>query len=571
MSITIARPQRTIRPGRARRVLAGLVSTAVVAGGISLATTPAQAAQTGSVTAGTASWGLSKYLNGTAFGGPTPKVDAYVAPATINTTSRISTWSEGTGSVAANGSASLEFKGTSVNFASTSGAWLRLKDVRATLDAAGNGAVTAEVSYGRAPGTFGTPNPPTYSADLAPVRGPERLEVATLVGNTAAQRAVTSTTAAWTGLAGTWATEFTTFLAGKAAEGETPAIANFVYNGQINNTAADRTLEPFSFSVSTVDAKVTSTAVTAQSPTGLEAAATGTGYRAGGVGVYIGVAETGTTVFSDPSALLGAVWSADPTNPTSAVKDDGSFSTTLKLAAADIAKLDPAKSYSVFTIKAHGQNVGDPSQTASAPLAIDFDGFAKYQPIVTGSVTGSTTFGAARSVAVKVAGPADAPIPTGTVTASVGGAVVGTGTLANGAASIALPSTLNAGATSVVLAYAGDESNFSASATQAFTVTAAKVSVKRGTTKKPTTKKTGTSSLTLKSATGAAVDGKVTVTFTKKGQKTKVKTVTIKAGKGKITIPKLAKGTWTVSVKYAGTTNFLKTATLERGSFTVVK
>jgi len=98
-----------------------------------------------------------------------------------------------------------------------------------------------------------------------------------------------------------------------------------------------------------------------------------------------------------------------------------------------------------------------------------------------------------------------------------------------------------------------------------------KVSVKRGSTKKPTTKKAGRTSITVKAANGAKVTGKATITFKQKGEKKKVKTVNVKNGKASVTIPKLAKGRWKVSVKYLGTSLFTKTANLPRGSFTVTK
>jgi len=650
-------PRRSVR----RLVTTGVAGALAVAGLVATGGS-AQAAQTGTVTAGTTTWGLSTLLASGQTGFPKPAPAGYVSPAAYDAETKASTWGAGSGTVAADGSATLAFTGTTVTFAPTGGGWLRLKDVRATLDASGNGPVTAEVSYGTS--TTGTPGNRTYDPAQAPSRGPDRVTVATLAGNSATDRTLTPTSASWTGLdSGAWAPAFIDYVNGVGTAD--PSTLKWSYASTITN-ATNRTPLPFDFAVSTVEAKVASAAVTAQTPTSLDVSVTGTGYRAGGVGVYVGVAETGTTVFSTPSALLGAIWSADPTGPSSAVKEDGSFSTTLKLAAADIAKLDPAKSYSVFTIKAHGQNVADASQTASAPLAIDFAGFDKYTSTVTAStisspiqvggtasvevtvsadgstpggtvtaldgetplaeetltngkasfalsglgsgthsitfeytgdadhvasvssaqsvtvdkVTGapavsgipaSSSFGAGRTATVTVPTAAGVAAPSGTVTASISGTVVGSGTLNGGSTSIPLPITLKAGTTSVVFAYSGDDSYVASSTTQTFTVSAAKVSVKRGTTKKPTTTKTGTSSLALKSATGAPVDGKVTVTFKQKGHKTKIKTVTIKAGKGSITIPTLAKGRWTVSVKYAGTTNFLKTSTLKRGSFTVVK
>lgn len=96
-------------------------------------------------------------------------------------------------------------------------------------------------------------------------------------------------------------------------------------------------------------------------------------------------------------------------------------------------------------------------------------------------------------------------------------------------------------------------------------------SIKRGSTAKPTTKKTGKTTVTLTSSTGAAVTGQVKVTFKQKGQKTKTKTAYVSTGSRVVTIPKLAKGRWTVSVKYLGNASFARTLTLPAGTFTVTK
>ncbi|KAA1372944.1 HtaA domain-containing protein [Aeromicrobium fastidiosum] len=96
-------------------------------------------------------------------------------------------------------------------------------------------------------------------------------------------------------------------------------------------------------------------------------------------------------------------------------------------------------------------------------------------------------------------------------------------------------------------------------------------SIKRGSTTKPTTKKTGKTTVTLTSSTGAAVTGQVKVTFKQKGHKTKVKTAYVSTGSRVVTIPKLAKGKWTVSVKYLGNASFARTLTLPAGTFKVTK
>ncbi|MFC5679559.1 HtaA domain-containing protein [Aeromicrobium endophyticum] len=96
-------------------------------------------------------------------------------------------------------------------------------------------------------------------------------------------------------------------------------------------------------------------------------------------------------------------------------------------------------------------------------------------------------------------------------------------------------------------------------------------SIKRVSTTKPTTRKTGTTTVTVTSSTGAAVTGQVKVTFKQKGQKTKTKTAYLSAGTRVLTVPKLARGKWTVSVKYLGNAAFARTATVDAGAFRVIK
>jgi hypothetical protein len=96
-------------------------------------------------------------------------------------------------------------------------------------------------------------------------------------------------------------------------------------------------------------------------------------------------------------------------------------------------------------------------------------------------------------------------------------------------------------------------------------------SIKRGSTTKPTTKKAGRTTVTLTSSTGAPVSGQVKVTFKQKGQRAKTKTVFVTAGSRVVTVPKLAKGRWTVAVKYLGTASFARTATVDAGAFKVTR
>lgn len=291
------------------------------------------------------------------------------------------------------------------------------------------------------------------------------------------------------------------------------------------------------------------------------------------VSVVKALSTTSATAFASPVAL-GTTASSEvtvasedgtPTGVVTALDGEETLDEqTLDEGTATFDLTDLAVGTHSITFSYEGDDTFGTSTSSAQTVTVTK---AAATPSVSG--VGTSAYGSARTATVVVPGTAGVDAPTGTVTASVNGAVVGSGVVTNGTTSIALPRTLKAGATSVVYAYSGDANYDASSTTQAFTVTKASVSVKRGSIKKPTTKKTGKTSLSLTST--ATVTGKVTVTFTKKGQKTKTKTVTIRSGKGTVTIPKLKKGTWKISVKYTGTANFAASATKSLGSFKVTK
>lgn len=562
MSSTLIRPG-----GRLRRTFAGVLASALVAAPLALIPGSAQAAPTGAADGGTATWGLSTYLGSSTFGRATPLASAYVAPASFDSTSRLATWGNATGTVNDDGSASLAFEGTSVNFSATGGAWLKLADLQATLDASGNGTLSASVSYGTAPGTF--PNI-AFDPAQAPQNGPKRVTLMNLAGNTADDHAVTATQASWTGLDGTWSDDFTTFLAGDAEA--TPPVPGFIYAGQINNTATDRTALPISFDVDRTTAKITSAAVVGQTPTSLQVAVSGTGYKVGGVGIYTSLGETGNDDVLNPGEYLGTVWSANPGNPDSAVKADGSFSTTLNLDAAAIAQLDPTKSYSVITFKAHGQAASDASQTASStPITIDFAAFAKYTsaPAIT---TANKVYGKSAAVVVTVP-TVNGVVATGNVV--LAGAGTQTKALSGGKATFTLPANLSPGKRNLTASFQGDGNYVAAaSAARPLTVTKDAVTITDKVTKKPTTKKAGKIRITVKAKSSSIKPtGKVKVYFKKKGQKTVVtSTSSLKNGVKTLSVKKLKKkGTWKIYVKYTAGTGYNSVSSKYVGTVKVTK
>ena len=566
MSITVARPQRAARPGRARRVLAGAVSTAVAAAGLAVVAAPAQAAEPTSTPAPSLTWKVS---------------DTYVTAFSTRTLTGGVTFDASTGFTFPNGVGSynptsgvttIKYDGTvkGAFFAEGKDQYhVTIAEPTVTVDDSGNGQITAVVSSANIESQQG----PAASTP------PTRVKVTTFsaAGNwsTAANVPTLSATPDWAGVLAPDSDAADALGITNPAhpvEGKSfaPEFLGAIVPGvrpRFYVTTSGDVKRPSPFVAQAPVATITSASVKAQNATSLAVAVTGSGYAPGGNGIYIAVAETGLAPTASSSSYLGAVSSTSASNPDAAVKADGTFSALLKLSKSEIALLDPAKSYSVYTIKARGGNITDPSQSDSVPLAIDFAGFAKKSsaPVLTAP---SSVFGAASSVKVSVP-TVGSDIATGSVT--LAGAGTQTVALVNGSATFSLPAALAGGTTSLTASYTGDENYRATSSTAVKTVTPAKVAVKRGSTTKPTTKKNGKTTVTLTSSTGASVTGQVKVTFKQKGQKTKTKTAYVSTGSRVVTIPKLAKGRWTVSVKYLGNASFARTLTMPAGTFKVTK
>ncbi|MFT4263493.1 MAG: HtaA domain-containing protein [Nocardioides sp.] len=256
-------------------------------------------------------------------------------------------------------------------------------------------------------------------------------------------------------------------------------------------------------------------------------------------GIYVGVAPSGGLPDVSSQAAMANFAGANWVSNSGIV--DGAFSTSF---AIDRTKLDPTKSYSVYTWRAHSHS--ETTQDSETPLAIDFD---KLKSTIAPAVSGTTSLTYGQSSVLSITAPA-----AGTVTISGLGATT-TVAVADGKASFTIPATLAGGSYTGTVAYtpAEDETWYNAtSTTVAVTVAKLAAAVAPTVPKKASSKK----ALAVTYSLGTAATGKLTVTF-KKGKKKVVKTVTLSGGKAtvKLTkkqVKKLGKGTWKITTSYAG-------------------
>jgi hypothetical protein len=197
----------------------------------------------------------------------------------------------------------------------------------------------------------------------------------------------------------------------------------------------------------------------------------------------------------------------------------------------------------------------------------DFFGGLPGAVVSTQTVTAPTVaYGAVPQINVAIANKYGR-IPAGTATLTVAGQSY-SAKVGQNAAAFDL-AKLTPGSYPYTVSYAGDAQvvGFQKAGTLAVTKGTVKQTSGR-TIKAPTTKKTGTYKVTVQAPTGLvkATGGKVTVTL-KKGSVKKKVTGTLKNSVVTVKVPKAAKGTWKVTIAYAGDGKYLKAA----GSGTAVK
>ena len=129
-------------------------------------------------------------------------------------------------------------------------------------------------------------------------------------------------------------------------------------------------LGPVAASAATISATAD---VTVSTPDALEIVVEGSGYATqGSPGIYVGLAPAGGASVTDAGAYVASGFV-----PVSQMSEGGTFRTTLSLGADGVAGLDAGRSWAVYTFKAHGQAVADPSQNLEVPVELDF---AALQP-----------------------------------------------------------------------------------------------------------------------------------------------------------------------------------------------
>jgi len=211
---------------------------------------------------------------------------------------------------------------------------------------------------------------------------------------------------------------------------------------------------------------------------------------------------------------------------------------------------------------------------ASAPAPGESVVSVKDAVTVAGAVVKNPTTVAAGSYKVTVTAPSGLVPATGAVSVTLQQGTVTkvvSGALAAGTATIVVP-MLPAGAWTASVAYAGD-AHYAPNTTGGPSTTSAKVAVSKVTTtvvKKPTSTAAGSYKVTVTQPTGLAkATGTVTVVF-KKGTATTTVSGTLASGVATIAVPRIAAGTWTAAVAYAGDATYTaKTAT--GSSLAVVK
>ena len=209
------------------------------------------------------------------------------------------------------------------------------------------------------------------------------------------------------------------------------------------------------------------------------------------------------------------------------------------------SSLLPFSDSGTFTVSQDPAQIGASTAVANAPTA---------KAAGTYTITVNTPSGLAAAT-----GSVTVTFKDGSVTKTV------TGTLSNGTVTVATP-RLTPGTWTTTVAWSGNATYPAASWTGA-SITVAKIGANKvlgSVTKAPTSKKAGKYKVTIDGPSGLTkATGKVTLKFAK-GKTTKTVTGNLKGGDVTVSVPKLAKGSWKVTISWPGDSNYLSAKKSEK-------
>ncbi|MCW5951850.1 MAG: HtaA domain-containing protein [Propionibacteriaceae bacterium] len=374
--------------------------------------------------------------------------------------------------------------------------------------------------------------------------------------------------------------------------------ALFLYNGNPMYSAGDE-LDPVSASISLVEPKVEVSRTTWLNDDVVAVTVTGSGFLPGDAiagnrpplagkpgGLYIAAgkyreawrpsegapaaaranlkAHNANVLFED--GLRWAVLKDDMATVgghiagAAALKPDGTFVVGLTFTKAQLDALGDSShvNYGIYTYPGGGASNAawetyTPITFTTAPEPEpEPEPAPVYVTTITQLVTaGDTRYGTAAKATVTVTTKEGAPVGAGSVELSGIGSTL-TASVTGGKATFTLPAGATVGTHTLTAIYAGAGLNLASTGTTRLTVSKASVSGKAAVSKKPTSKKTGTATVTLTGASGGTAPGGTAYVKFTKGKSSKTVKVTLTNGQGKLTIPKLKKGTWKVYLKYNG-------------------
>jgi Htaa protein/Big-like domain-containing protein len=516
---------------RRLRLVAGAGITAVAAA--SLAVVAAPGAQAAGTSPASLTWLFSEYVHrapaaGGQFAAPVVSDGATVDPSTGRVT-----FADGSGRTDTGTHATTVSYGGSAAFSDSHGGasyTVTFSDPELTIDASGNGSISADIAWvaaGETPGSATDVELTSFTAAETAWSSPFALK-ATPDWTSEVPADTYGTGKPVNGAS--WGQDFVTAI---------PASIRAFFYASGSGSDAAKAPSPFDAVVPGPAVTVTGSSMTAQDVS-LNVAGTGfTGVtKPGDAGVYAGLAPAGG--LPDVSTMAGMdAFAASAYVPAAAISN-GAFASVLH---ADESALVAGTQYAIYTWQAHTHS--NTSQDTETPVTIDWAalGATTVLPVVTAP---AVTYGKATTVSVSVPGA------SGTVTLTGLGAAR-TAELVSGSATFAVPAGLQAGSHPWTVSYGGDVTHFPSQRTGSLSV--AKVTTKT-TVKvapKPTAKKAGKVTVTLTGVAGS----KVKVVVKKAGKVVKKATVKVNAkGRVVVRLPKAAKGgTFKVTATYAGDAN----------------